>query len=211
MLQSLRLWNRALSTLTRLHRPAVGAKNAVDTSNPFDLGDMKKAVSKIEEVNSPIAEEPKPQVVPPRPFMDGLEWRIAEGLVLTLLALAQAYFSRGSAREAEYFSQQAQDLAYSLNAPAMVSRALAKKGEIQLYLGHLEDGYNSLVQAAEVLSDLPGPDAADIRRLCGEYNQLNSKDKDALELYSEAITILEELDKMFSSLDGIGTRFVNIL
>lgn len=143
--------------------------------------------------------------------MDGLEWRIAEGLVLTLLALAQAYFSRGSAREAEYFSQQAQDLAYSLNAPAMVSRALAKKGEIQLYLGHLEDGYNSLVQAAEVLSDLPGPDAADIRRLCGEYNQLNSKDKDALELYSEAITILEELDKMFSSLDGIGTRFVNLL
>ncbi|ETW77792.1 hypothetical protein HETIRDRAFT_245334, partial [Heterobasidion irregulare TC 32-1] len=137
LLQSLRLWNRALSTLTRLNRPAVGAKNAVDTSNPFDLGDMKKAISKIEEVNSPIAEEPKPQVVPPRPFMDGLEWRIAEGLILTLLALTQAYFSRGSAREAEYFSQQAQDLAYSLNAPAMVSRALAKKGEIQLYLGHL--------------------------------------------------------------------------
>ena len=38
--------------------------------------------------------------------LDGLEWRISEGLLSTMLALAQTYYMRGSAREAEYFSRQ---------------------------------------------------------------------------------------------------------
>lgn len=144
----------------------------------------------------------------PKPNMDGLEWRIAEGLLSTLHSLAQSYFSQGSPRAAEYFIEQMQDLAESLNCPAMVSRALAKKGELQLHLGQLEEGHETLVKAAELLMDMPGPEAADIRRLKGDYSQLNEQDRDAEALYSEAADILEELDKMFSAMDGQGVRYV---
>lgn len=143
----------------------------------------------------------------PKPNMDGLEWRIAEGLLSTLLSLAQAYFSQGSPRASEYFIEQMHDLAKSLNCPAMVSRALAKKGELQLHLGQLEEGHETLMKAAELLMDIPGPEAADIRRLKGDYSQMNEQDRDAEALYSEAADILDELDKMFSAMDGQGVRY----
>jgi separase len=135
--------------------------------------------------------------------MDGFEWRITDGLLNILFALCQAYFARGSPREADYFAQQAQSLAESLNAPAMVSRALTRKGEIQLHQGQLDGGYASLMRAAELLEDMPGPDAADIRRLRGYYSQLKAMHGDAHELYEGAARMLEELEKLFSGLDGL--------
>ncbi|TFY77124.1 hypothetical protein EWM64_g6889 [Hericium alpestre] len=143
--------------------------------------------------------------------MHGLEWRIADGLLTTLFGLAHNYASRGSVREAEYFAEQAHELAVSLNAPIMICRALAKTGELQLQLGELEKGHEALLKAAESLKDVPGPDAADIRRLHAEYSRLNAKDSDALQLYSEAAYILEELNKMFSTMDGFGIRRSTIL
>ena len=76
------------------------------------------------------------------------------------VTLSQAYFNRGSAREAEYFAQQAQDMAEVLNAPAMMSRALVRKG--RLHQGQLEEGYESLRQAEISLHDMSGTDTADI-------------------------------------------------
>ena len=140
-----------------------------------------------------------------QPSMDGLEWRISEGLLTTLFALSRAYFARGSPRESEYFAQQAQDLAESLNAPGMISRALTKKGEILLHQGELEDGYASVMRAAELLEDIPGIDAADARRLQGYYNQLKAMPQDAQKLYEDATRMLEELEKLFTGLDGVSS------
>jgi separase len=88
--------------------------------------------------------------------MDGMELQMIEGLFSTLLTLTQAYFTRGSSREAEYLAQQALDLAEAVNAPAMATRAFMRKGEIQLCQRQLDAGRDSLSKAAELLQDLPG-------------------------------------------------------
>lgn len=164
-------------------------------------------------VNTPTAAE---QSAPKRVFqrtttMDGREWRIAEGLLGTLFALTRAYVARGSAREAEYFVQQAQDLAESLNLPAMLSRAYARRGEIHLHLGKLDTAHSFLIDALALMHELPGVDAADIRRLCGVYNELAAEHKNAQQLFTEASSMLTELEKAFSTVDGHPARCEKML
>src|SRR5882762_2945457 len=199
MLQSLRLWNRAVDTLARLSHPP--PKSSEPDENPFEMTNLKVALPTSDSSQQSDLSTPKKTFLR-RPAMDGLEWRITDGLLNTLFALCQAYFTRGSPREADYFAQQAHDLAESLNAPAMVARAITRKGEIQLHQGQLDDGYASLMRAAELLEDMPGTDAADIRRLRGYYSQLKAMHNDAHELYEDAMRMLEELEKLFSGLDG---------
>jgi len=124
---------------------------------------------------------------------------MVEGLLSTLLTLTHVYFTRGSCREAEYFAQQTQDFAESVNAPTMVTRALMRKGGIQLYQRQLDAGRDSLAKAAELLQDLPGVDAADMRRLNGDWNRLNEEVQDTRGLYEEASAILGELKGMLAS------------
>lgn len=200
LLQSLRLWNRAVENLARLHPPPPSSKQ-IDESNPFETPSVQDNTEQL----------PAKKAFTRRPYLDETEWRVAEGLLTALFALSQSYFVRGSAREAEYFAQQAQDLAESLNAPAMVSRALGKKGEVQLYEGLLPEAYETLLLAAKLLADLPGSDAAEIQRLCGDYSQRSARDTDACQLYEEATVMLEELDKTFSALDGLTTGCVTFI
>jgi separase len=141
-----------------------------------------------------------------RIYLDSMELRVAQGLLDTLFALCDAYFVRGSAREAEHFSQQAHDFAESLNALALVGRALARKGEVKLYQGQLQEGNTSIMQAAEVLQNVPSTDGADVSRLRGDYSQLCAQPKCAQELYAEATVMIEELDKHFGAFDGLSSR-----
>ncbi|CCM06375.1 uncharacterized protein FIBRA_08633 [Fibroporia radiculosa] len=195
LLQSLRLWNRALDTLSRLHP---SRKPDTGDDNPFEVkDDGGKQDQSAGEQSIPH------KIFQPRAFMESIEWRIAEGLLETLFALAHAYCARGSPREAEYFVRQACDFAESLNALATVSRALARSGEMLLQLGHLEEGFATLMRATNLLTDVAGPDAADLVRLRGEYNQRSRNFEDAQVLYEKAIVMLDELDKTFSTLDGM--------
>ena len=173
-------------------------KQPVD-DNPFEV-----VAKQPEQAKGPIQET---RVLSPRAstahvFQDSSGWRLAEGLLSTLLLISQAYAARGSAREAEFFAQQTKDLAESLHAPVMVSRALAQHGELQIQLGLLQEGHQSLMRAAELVMHLKGPDAAEVRRLQGLYNQLSADTKGARELFEEATTLLDELGNMFSVLDG---------
>lgn len=179
----------------------------MEEDNPFDMTAVQNALPNGDGVGHSEQIVP-PKVLPRRPSMDGLEWRVSEGLLATLFALCEAYFTRGSAREAEYFAQQAYELAQSLNAPSMAGRALAKKGELQLHQRHLPEAHATLMQAAALLQNLPGKDTADIQRLCGDYNQLSSQEKDAQQLYEEATRMLEELDQTFGIFDAIPSTFV---
>ncbi|TFK52052.1 hypothetical protein OE88DRAFT_1807932 [Heliocybe sulcata] len=173
LLQSLRLWNRALESLARFQPPPPSTKTSTD-DNPFDMTDVKEAL--------PSPSDEKPQQPRRQPCRDSLEWCITHGLLATLFALTQAYFSRGSAREAEYFADQVLDLARALNAPVPVGRALAWKGEVQLHLSHLTEGCENLTQASDCLTDVLGPEAADIRCLRGDYHRLSAKPEDAQHL-----------------------------
>ncbi|KZT63999.1 hypothetical protein DAEQUDRAFT_815284 [Daedalea quercina L-15889] len=210
LLQSLRLWNRALETISRL-RPSQPRQSQPESDNPFEV---KKDDSKPSDPSRPKPLDEKAmadqlasqRAFQRRQFMDGTEWRLAEGLLATIFALVRAYYTRGSPREADYFIQQASALANSLNAPAMVGRALARQGEISLRLGHLEEGCKFLVEAAKLMSNVCGPDAADIHRLQGDYSLMRADGQTAQQLYTEATAMLDELGKMFAELDTHAIR-----
>lgn len=205
MLQSLRLWNRAADTLARL-RPSPSPSTPVESeSNPFEVPSSKSSTT---APNTAQEQATPAKLFPRRPAMDGLEWRVSEGLLTTLFALSQMYLARGSPREAEYFAQQAHDLAESLNTPAMVSRALAKKGEVQLHQGKLEEAHDSLSRAGELLCNVPGIDTADVRRLRGNYNERIAEHENAQQLYEETINMLVELDHAFTHMDGGSVRIL---
>ncbi|KAI0747689.1 peptidase family C50-domain-containing protein [Daedaleopsis nitida] len=196
LLQSLRLWNRAIDTISRL-QPASPTPPADD--NPFEAPPTQAADSRaaIQETRVLSPRASRSQVL-----LDSAGWRLAEGLLSTLLSLSQAYAARGSAREAEFFAQQTKDLAQALHAPVMISRALAQQGELQIQLGQLQDGHASLVAAAELVMHLKGPDAAEVRRLLGRYSQLSADSKGAKDLFDEAAGLLDELGSVFASLEG---------
>ncbi|KAK0449824.1 peptidase family C50-domain-containing protein [Desarmillaria tabescens] len=114
-----------------------------------------------------------------REAMNELGWRISEGLMLTLFALCDGYAIQGSAREAEFFAQQAEDLAQALNAPAMMARALIRKAELQVASGKTRGRPR----------ESGGSSSADSSR-CG-YRLSNGG------------TDLERLDKTFGLFDGL--------
>lgn len=198
MLQSLRLWNRAVDALSRLTSPP--PSKPAQESNPFQVTSTRDPF--LSEGSQSSHSEPpsnKPNVN--RMSIDNLEMRIAQGLMDTLFILCDVYFARGSAREAEYFAQQAHDFAESLNALAMVGRALARKGEVRLHQRLLTEGKDFIMHAAEMLPDVHNADSADVRRLKGDYSQLCAEHTHAQELYTEARGMLEELDKHFGTFD----------
>ncbi|KAJ7598753.1 cysteine peptidase C50 [Mycena floridula] len=188
LLHSLRLWNRAFEAISRL-QPAPSSQPR-EEANPFEDSDLKEALPPSEKKS-----------YTQRPSMDSLEWRISQGLLGTMFALIQAYFARGSVREAEYFVQQAEELAEALNAPAMVARAVAKKGELQIHQGLLVEGNGTVAKALGLLQGLPGVDAADIHRLRADYSQRTAQLDDAKDNYELSKSMLDEIDKSLGPLD----------
>ncbi|EKM75331.1 hypothetical protein AGABI1DRAFT_80074 [Agaricus bisporus var. burnettii JB137-S8] len=166
LLQSLRIWNRALDNLSH----------------------------------------PKPQTItPPQRHLDSFVLRICEGLFTVLFDLTQAYLHRGSAKESEFFISQALDLAQALNAPAMLSRASAKQGEVQVRLGNLKEGYETLVKAGEVLSGVPTIESVEVVRLTAECRERMGVEGegDAQVLYGRSMDLLTEMDAAFEKYEGV--------
>ncbi|KDR77139.1 hypothetical protein GALMADRAFT_66375 [Galerina marginata CBS 339.88] len=197
-LQSLRLWNRAIDTLTRLSPPP----RSQEESDPFETSSLKAALPGL----GPSPQGASEAVKKPnqrRPIADGLEWRISEGLLSTMFALTQAYYLRGSAREAEYFARQAADLAEQLNAPGLASRALAMQGEVQLHMGQLEAAQANLTKAAALLGGISGLEKVDIHRLNAECKSQTAGEEEVHQMFDESVTMLEELDKAFRQFDHL--------
>jgi separase len=201
LVKSIRLWNRAADTLVRLTL-ASRSQTTMEESEPFRMSRLKEALSSGDTLKDPQEQLVVGRNNNRRLTMDGLEWRISEGLLSTLFSLSRVYHLGGSAREAEYFAQQAADIAEELNLPAMVSRALAKKGEVQLQMGKLEEAHANLARAEELLRDMPGIDTADVRRLRADYRQRTTQQENGEQDFAETVTMLEELDAAFRQFDN---------
>ncbi|KAF9233396.1 peptidase family C50-domain-containing protein [Melanogaster broomeanus] len=204
MLQSLRLWNRAVDALSRLNLPNSSApKLPKENSNPFDVSN--------EGSNNDQSLSSSPSRSGPSPS-DALSWRLLSSLISTLFSLAQAYFSRGSPREALYFTQQALDLAETTRSPTMVARALIMRGEVLLGQGEVKEGRDALEGAARLLGSMSGMDAADAQRLKGDYGVLceglaeRGDEEDPKESYARARRMLDELEGMIVSVGGGSVR-----
>ncbi|KAL0960162.1 hypothetical protein HGRIS_011797 [Hohenbuehelia grisea] len=205
LLQSLRLWNRAMDSLTRL-APSQPSTRASEEDNPFEAP-QPTGLSPHDQAKAASVEAPKPRPsFARRAVMNGLEWHICEGLLTTLFTLSRAYFFRGSPREAQYFAEQAQDLASATNAPAMLSQALARIGQIQVCRGQLEEGHESLVKAGAILDAMQSTENANVDRLRADCSRRNAQLQDAQALYEHARVTIEELEKMFGIFDTSGRK-----
>ncbi|KAH8113830.1 peptidase family C50-domain-containing protein [Phellopilus nigrolimitatus] len=204
LLQALRLLNRATDTLSKLN-PVKKPQSSPEPSDPFAMSDLKDAlpnanVGGSQQSSDKVSESKAAQ---PRSNLDGLEWRVANALFGTMLALADAYARRGSPRDAEYFAQQAADLADVLRAPVMTARALLRKSEIQLAMGQFEEAQKSLVDAAALVEDVGGLEVADMRRLRGDVLLRQGQDEEAQSEYAEASKILAESALEFNAFDAM--------
>ena len=201
LLQAIRLWHRAVSTLSHLSSRESPASGTSALSNPFDVSsDSGKASPTKDENHSSTSSSVILHHA--RAFTNGLEWQIAEGMFETTLSLASVYLRRGSVREAEYFIREAEQLTNSMNAPALLCRALAMKIQVQLQLRQLDTALTTLHAASNTLNDITSPNAAELLRLHGEHSELLLQDRNAQLEYTEALKMLEELDQMFSGLDA---------
>ena len=202
LLQANRLWNRAVNALSHLSPHEGSSQRNSALSNPFDVSSDRGKASPTKD-DSISSTNPNPKLQYARASTNGLEWLIAEGMFETTLSIANVYFRRGSVREAEYFVRESERFARSMNAPAMLCRALALQAELQLQLRQPETALATLSAATDVLNDLTSPDAAGLHKLRGEYNELLLQDKDARLQYAEALKMLEELDKTYSGLGSL--------
>lgn len=129
--------------------------------------------------------------------MEAIEWKISQGLLATMLSLCDAYSSRGSVREAEYFAEQAMKLAISINAPVMCGRALVKTSQLQLHRGFLDEAQKTLVEACRVLQDMPGVDSAEVLRINGELKERIAEYEDAQDQFEQSKQTLDDLNKLY--------------
>ncbi|KAI6000295.1 peptidase family C50-domain-containing protein [Pisolithus orientalis] len=200
MLQSLRLWNRAVDALSRLSPSRSSAsKTTQEDNNVFEAPSNGTPVS-----DQPTASSDSRASIP----VDALSWRLLSSLLTTLLSLSQIFFARGSARDALYFSQQALDLAQVTKASIVAARALTLRSEVLLGQGDLIASQQELVKAAQLLEDLPGIDAADVQRLRGDYEALceAGQEQNSKESYERARKMLDELEGTLAAIDGRSQR-----
>ena len=200
MLQSLRLWNRAVDALSRLN-PSSGfaSKATQEDANPFEATSNPPSAG-----NPPSA--PSPTHSPQTPI-DALSWRLLPSLLSTLLSLAHVFFTRGSPREALYSAQQALDLAETTKATTVAARALTIRSEVLLGQGELEESREALGKAAKLLEKLPGVDAADVERPRGDCQALpegtaEGQEESPQENYERARKMLDDLEGILIALDG---------
>ncbi|KAI6117301.1 peptidase family C50-domain-containing protein [Pisolithus croceorrhizus] len=201
MLQSLRLWNRAIDALSRLNPSRRSAsKTTQEDDNVFEAPSNATPTSDQPAMSSSASRASIP--------VDALSWRLLSSLLATLLSLSQIFFARGSAREAIYFAQQALDLAQATKASIVAARALTLRSEVLLGQGELIASKQELAKAAQLLEGLPGVDAADVQRLRGDYEALceTGQEQNPKESYERAWKMLDELEGMLTAIDGRSQR-----
>ncbi|KAJ8693527.1 separin protein [Pleurotus ostreatus] len=200
LLQSVRLYNRALESMARLS-PSPGPSTSGD-ANPFEDTSQRTSSPHEQAMERVNRHEVPPATPSRRSVMKGSEWGVADGLFNTFFALVDAYSSRGSPREALFFAEQAHDLADSLNAPLYASRALARMGEILIYQGRYQKGFDNVSEAGKLLADMQCADVVDIDRLHAEWYRRTSPGQNAKELYERAKSALEGLDRAYGAYDS---------
>ncbi|KZO95424.1 hypothetical protein CALVIDRAFT_599208 [Calocera viscosa TUFC12733] len=182
--QSLRLWNRAMENVTRLN-PSLPQQPLEDASNPFldDDTTVKQSTSKSAK-HSYVA-------------LDGLQWRVAEGLYQTLLLLAKNSCQSGSPRAGLLYFQRAAEVAESLKAPLPWGTALALQEELRIMCEDAgsEDG---LARATELLGNLRTSGMIEILRIQGEHYVKEEDKVHAHEVYASADGVLKDLETTYS-------------
>ncbi|KAL5522623.1 hypothetical protein ACEPAG_8640 [Sanghuangporus baumii] len=204
LLQALRLLNRATDTLARLNP----TRRLDDSSDPFTMSDVHNA---LPGSDGPITvvecgKGDSTRLTQSLVQLDALEWRIANSLFGTQLALSRAYALRGSVREAEYFERQAEELAHVLGSSTMTLQALLQKSELQVALRNVESSLVTLEAATRLTPGADGLHEIDVHRSLGDRLLLCSQEKVAQGEFDLAAGTLAKTMKRFDSFDKLAPR-----
>ena len=195
LLQALRVLNRAAESLARLNPEPKKGSNDVD---PFAMSEIKESLQSTQSSgSSTTAAKTRRTRVP----LDGLEWRISNALLETQLSLAQTYAVRGSAREAEYFQEQAEELARVLGSSALLIRSLILKAELKMALGCPHDANSVLEEVMELSRNAGYLNEADIHRSIGDHLVASSMEADADSEFKQAAETLTKTQIAFDDLE----------
>ena len=210
LLQALRLLNRATETLSRLN-PKKPENN--DIADPFAVPEVREALPETGDSSNLKSGSSKTQQHQHHQSsssfsqssggtqLDGLEWRIACSLLNTQIRLSKTYAKRGSAREADYFSQQAEGLARVLHSSAWTARALLLRSDIQNLLGLENEAREALVEATELMKGRTESTVVKAQLISGERMIIKKEEDDAREEFEKAMEVLENLKKELNPID----------
>jgi separase len=186
--------------LTRL-----GPSKSTAIEDPFAVDTLKDTLPQIGN-DKVFSSRPQPSQKPllnGENGLDAAQWRVAQGTLETLLALAHAYFMRGSVKEAEYFAQQAQDLAEAVSAHLMIARAVLQRAEIQVSMSKIAEATELLDKADVHLKDAMVVDHADALRLRGVCKGLSQDEDSARECYENASSALGKIERTLEKLESV--------
>lgn len=196
--------NKATELLAKLSSPKKPEGPSED-GDPFVMSDLKESLPIIDDGVNALPNDPERKAPQreSRTILGGQEWTVATLLLETMHVLCRLYFIRGSAREAEYFANQAEELSKALHSPVHIVQALLRKSEIYLYLGQVESSEETLDAAFRHLED-PGVLAhVDARWMKGNQLQRRTKFSEAAVEYKEAWEVIASGDTAFKGFDNI--------
>ncbi|BGP39728.1 separin protein [Rhodotorula kratochvilovae] len=185
-MQAMRLGTRALNNISRL-APAPASTTSQDDST-FNAAptDHKTALADAAPIN-----KRKSGTTLAGGVHACLSWQLAEGLLDAILRVASLHFVRGTPKSADFFAQQALDLAEDLGAPRQMARALAVQTDVRLYWGKLDEAAAGLERVEELLGSTTCPEAAEFRRLQADLHHRASLHQEAWQFYLAAQSSLD--------------------
>jgi separase len=152
--QAHRLWTRAIGNLARLTPSEADETPSIQqVSNPFEVAKPPDQATSADDLARP---KPRATTGSRAKRFDGVMWRTTRGLLDCLFALAETSARRGTARDTEFFLQEALELARSANSTEAAARALAGRGLLSFLLGS-EEECNSFITQGLSIGDMVSP------------------------------------------------------
>ncbi|GAA5982183.1 hypothetical protein JCM10908_004771 [Rhodotorula pacifica] len=186
-LQSMRLASRAVQNISRISPKPTRRETGAE-----QVFTAPKTAS-----NAPLADAALVSAQPSRAsFVSDrhslLYWTLAQDLVLQTLRVAHLHFVRGTPKSADFFAQQAYDLAEDLGSAASMAKALVLRAATAQRWGRSESATQHLNQLSEKFLTIEGPVRVAIVHVLAEASLACGQNETAAELFAKAQHALDE-------------------
>ncbi|GEM07555.1 cysteine-type endopeptidase, separase [Rhodotorula toruloides] len=186
-IQAMRLATRAVNNIARL---APSPKSAA--SFPPQSTFMAPPTDHVTPLaDAPPLNERKTVTTIPVGFHAGLSWQLLELLLNAIERVALVHFVRGTPKSADFFAQQAIELAEDVGSANTMARALLLRADVRLQWGKQDEAAADLDQVARLLRSSSTPEAAEVLRLQGDLRLRENMRREAQGMYLKAHSVLE--------------------
>ncbi|GAA5956273.1 hypothetical protein JCM8115_001674 [Rhodotorula mucilaginosa] len=185
-LQSMRLASRAVQNITRIS-PKPSSRR----------GDGEVFTAPAADKNAPLADAAPESPRPSRASFasdshSSLYWTLAQDLVVQTLRVAHLHYVRGTPKSADFFAQQAYDLAEDLGSLGSMAKALVSRAETAQRWGRTDSVTDHLNRLKTEFSTLEGPTRGAILQVLAEAALACRENDRADVLFAQAQDALDD-------------------